>query len=81
MEKNTLDNTAKKKMKKMFDSTNLMELELKLNEKKLIIKHKNNEYIYLKENSKCKNVIDIQNDLSEKDDMKKKVELDIEKLK
>jgi len=81
MEKNNLDKTAKKKMKKMFDSTNLMELELKLNEKKAIIKHKNNEYMYLKENAKCKNVTDIQNDLSEKDDMKKQVELDIEKLK
>ena len=71
MEKNNLDKTAKKKMKKMFDSTNLMELELKLNEKKSIIKHKNNECIYLKENAKYKNVTDIQNDLSEKDDIKK----------
>jgi hypothetical protein len=81
MEKNNLDKMAKKQMKKMFDSTNLMELELKLNEKKSIIKHKNNEYMYLKENAKCKNVTDIQNDLSEKDDMKKQVGLDIEKLK
>ncbi len=37
--------------------------------------------MYLKENAKCKNVSDIKNDLSEKDDMKKQVELDIEKLK
>ena len=81
MEKNYLDKTAKIKMKKMFDSTNLMELELKLNEKKSIIKHKNNELMYLKENAKCKNVTDIKNDLTEKDDMKKQVELDIEKLK
>ena len=81
MEKNNLDKTVKRKMKKMFDSTNLMELELKLNEKKTIIKHKNNEYMFLKENAKCKNVSDIKNDLSEKDDMKKQVELDIEKLK
>jgi len=27
--------------------------------------------MYLKENAKCKNVSDIKNDLSEKDDMKK----------
>ena len=37
--------------------------------------------MYQKENAKCKNVSDIKNDLSEKDDMKKQVELDIEKLK
>ena len=67
--------------KMVVDSINIINLKLELNEKKSILKSKNNEYNNLKENSKYKNYIEIQKQLSSNDEIKKEIVSDLEKLK
>ena len=68
-------------MKKMLESIKMINLKLEVNEKKSILKSKNNEFKYLKENAKLKNISDIEYELSDKIDMKEEINLDIQKLK
>jgi len=67
--------------KMVVDSINIINLKLELNEKKSILKSKNTEYNNLKENSKYKNYIEMQKQLSNNDDIKKEIIADLEKLK
>ena len=65
----------------VVDSINIINLKLELNEKKMILKSKNNEYNYLKENSKYKNYLEMQKQLVSNDDTKKEILSDLEVLK
>ena len=71
----------KKSKKRMLETINLINLKLEVNEKKNILKSKNNEYEYLKENSKYKNILELKKELSDKDEIKNQILSDIEKLK
>ena len=65
----------------IVDSINIINLKLELNEKKTILKSKINEYNLLKENSKYKNYIEMQKQLSNNDDIKNEIVYDLEMLK
>ena len=72
------DNISKQKM---LNSIKLINLKLEVNEKKCILKSKNNELNLLKENSKYKNISDLKRNLISKEEAKNKIILEIEKLK
>ena len=56
---------------KMLNSIKLINLKLEVNEKKSILKSKNNEYNLLKENSKYKNISELKSKILDKDNIKK----------
>ena len=78
---NNNNNNEFENNKIIADSINLMNLKLELNEKKNLLKSKNYEYYYLKENSKYKNYIEMQKQLSNNDDVKNDIISDLLKLK
>ena len=67
--------------RRMLDSIELINLKLEVNEKRSILKSKNNEYNLLKENSKYKNISELKKRLVNNDEIKKQLLLDIDKLK
>lgn len=71
----------KSSKKKMLDSINFINLKLEVNEKKSILRTKNNEFDFLKENIKYKNISELNKNLLNKKEIKKHILLDIEKLK
>ena len=81
LEKTKYCELDKKSKKKMLDTINLINLKLEVNEKKSILKSTNNEYEYLKEKSKYKNILELKKELSDKDEIKKQILCDIERLK
>lgn len=71
----------KKSKRQIIESINLINLKLELNEKKSILKSKAEEFFFLKENSKAKYVTDLKRDLSNKQDIKIELQLNVEKIK
>ena len=71
----------KQSKRRMLDSIKLINLKLEVNEKKSILKSKNNEYNLLKEKSKYKNIAQLKKKLLNNDEAKKQILLDIDKLK
>ena len=67
--------------KLVVDTLNLINLKFEINEKKSILKSKNDEYNILKNNSKYDNFIEMQKQLMNNDDIKKAILSDLEKLK
>ena len=77
-----IKNCKKENDKKIvIDTLNLMNLKFEINEKKSILKSKNNEYNLLKQNSKYKNYLEMQKQLKNNDDIKIEILSDLEKLK